>query len=479
MKVSWVRGLLVLITFFCLALKKDDIVELEQYFNARYSADFLKTTDNVKFVMPPGTKGRVESFKKFNSGNYGLFVELQSGANKGEKVWVYYKTPPADPGMKLYSGSDEAVAEETAVVESATSMVTTKETLALRAPASDKPHIPLVVTKEHAAKMLEQMDKAKEEIKKVENKNSQKPCDEDCKLAQATYSRDNGIPDKPAPKKAEVVQAAKPALAKNPPTKKVEEVISAPVEPVKFVGRSSAGPPVLRNPARTENPYGLGPISCVEETKGLTYQMCRSLDRNLQEEGFRIVNGGPNKIVSGTGGVKDYNRYREFRFSYVGQARQDIQFSVLDSNGTNSQSQESVFMLFPRETLPHVRSQNGQNIVTLPTGETVSFDSRTNQITGGVLSEDAPSRVGPGIRAAKISYGGKGVMIQAVGQPGKDPRRPVGDRNVTITKQGKKCVVPKKELWPDQRESSPMHFKYFSDKDFDSYLQRRCKFGLY
>ncbi|MNL85323.1 hypothetical protein D3C87_2135970 [compost metagenome] len=70
-------------------------------------------------------------------------------------------------------------------------------------------------------------------------------------------------------------------------------------------------------------------------------------------------------------------------------------------------------------------------------------------------------------------------MIQAVGKPGDEPRRAVGDRNVTITKQGKKCVVPKKELWPDQRESSAFHFKYFSDKDFDNYLQRRCKFGLY
>ncbi|MNT55851.1 hypothetical protein D3C72_1931200 [compost metagenome] len=155
-------------------------------------------------------------------------------------------------------------------------------------------------------------------------------------------------------------------------------------------------------------------------------------------------------------------------------------FTVSDApNGTISATQENVFMLFPRHTLPHIRTEGNKQVVTLPTGETVTFNTRTKEIIGGVLSEDGPMALGGGTKnLSKISYGGKGVMIRAVAG-GSDPRlaaKSVG--TAVVTKQGKSCSVPKKDLW-DQRGSSAVHFKYFSDKDFDTYLQRKCGFGLY
>jgi hypothetical protein len=211
MKSSWVKGLLILSVFFSLALKKDDVVELEGYFNARYSADFLKTTPNVKFVMPPGTQGKIQEVKLFEkTGNHGLLITLQNGKNKGEKVWVYYKDANgANPGMKLFEG-DAAKSATTTDVEKAKSAETTESTTAWRTPAGEK--IPLVVTKEYAEKLMKQVDNVNAKIKVAETKNNQ-PCDDNCKLAQQTYGRD--LP-KPEDEETKELAKAKPAPKRKP-----------------------------------------------------------------------------------------------------------------------------------------------------------------------------------------------------------------------------------------------------------------------
>ncbi|MNK95327.1 hypothetical protein D3C87_1155590 [compost metagenome] len=468
MKSLWVRGLLIFSLFFSLALKQNDVVELEQYFNARYSANFLKATKNVKFVIPPGTQGKIEEVKKFDSGNFGLQVTLQNGKNKGEKVWVYYK--PSSPGMKLFE-SDAEKSAATTVVDEAKSAVTTEPTNAWRTPAGEP--IPLVVNKEYAEELMKKLDNVKEKIAVVENKN-QKPCDDDCKLAQQTYGRDLPKAEEKPIEKMKEKPVEKPKAQPEPiRAAGVREEFRDELAPAsRFQGTTSQDTPVLR------------PIPNTENRKGITYPICRPqpgdfyrcAEKGQAEEKFSFANSGPNRVVPA--GSRERNRQWEFRFP--GQARQDLMFTVSDApNGTISATQENVFMLFPRHTLPHIRTEGNKQVVTLPTGETVTFNTRTKEIIGGVLSEDGPMALGGGTKnLSKISYGGKGVMIRAVAG-GSDPRlaaKSVG--TAVVTKQGKSCSVPKKDLW-DQRGSSAVHFKYFSDKDFDTYLQRKCGFGLY
>lgn len=460
MKSSWVRGLLIFSLIFSLALKQNDVVELEQYFNARYSANFLKTTKNVKFVMPPGTQGKIEEIKNFSSGNRGLQVTLQNGKNKGEKVWVYYK--PSDPGMKLYTGETEK-SETTEVVEEAKSVVTTEKTPAWRVPAQE-------AIKEYAEDLLKKLDTVQEKIKVVETKN-QKPCDDDCKLAQQTYMRDLPKPEEKPEAPREPVKAAgvreekAPRVAKPAtPPKILTEDKELPKASADFVPATQQDAPLMRAIPNTENRSDIEYTVCRYAKNG-TYSLCSVAAKAPTR--INIRNDGPNKAVPRKGA----NFNREWNFESPGLARQDIGFRITDDRtGTNSALQESYIMVFPRQTLPTIRVEGNKQIVTLANGETVTFDKRNNEIIGGVFKENGPIAARP----ANISYAGKGVMIRADAQ-GKDAR---SGKLATVTKQGKTCSVPKAELW-NRSEHKETKFKFFSDKDLDAYLKRKCGFGVY
>lgn len=421
---------LVLLTPFFLGISSGGIVELEGYFNARYSANFLKSTRNVKFVMPPGTKARIDETKKFNSGNYGLKVEILAGPRKGEKVWVYYNV--SNPTMKLYESAD-AEASETTAVEKAQSARTTRDTEAMRVPAETE-KAEQVQGAEDVARQIEHGTRKTQETARPGG-----PCG-DCEVANA-YARD-----------------LKPV---EPPP-----VVSS------FSARASQDAPVLRPPTRTMNPYGIRPTRC-RSAGGGTYDSC-VFEGDSSEGKFKLTNRGPNRVVSGSSPYRN----REWAFEYEAGARQDLGFSISDSpNEIISQTQESYIMLFPRKTLPHIRVEGGKQIVTLPTGETVTFNAQTREVIGGVLTEDgAMTPGGSTLSPAKVSYRGSGVMVR-VDRRGEEPRLQ-SKGTATVTKQGKSCKVPVKDLWPDQRQNSAVHFKYFSDSDFDAYLKRKCGFGL-
>ncbi|WP_413288120.1 hypothetical protein [Bdellovibrio sp. HCB337] len=157
---------------------------------------------------------------------------------------------------------------------------------------------------------------------------------------------------------------------------------------------------------------------------------------------------------------------REWQFDFAGQARQDLGFSISDANDEHvSQSKETYMMVFPRRYLPSIRIEGDQQVVTLATGEKVTFDAKTKRIVGGALTNEK-------------SYTGTGVAIR-VDSTGEEPR--LGNRSVTITKNGKPCkskVVPR-NLWPDQADNSMLHFKYPSDAEFDKFLQKTCGFSMY
>ncbi len=417
MTMSWKRWGLILIASFCFGFTGQEI-ELERYFNARYSANFLKSTKNIKFVMPPGTKGRIQETKKFYSGNYGLRVEITSGPNKGEKVWVYYD--PKNPRMKLYP-SDEAEVQEkpTEEVEKAEKVKTTEAVEALRAPATE----PLTTSRE-ASNMIRQLEGANDLVQKT------LPCD-DCEVKN-NYST---------------------------ATSKIESVPG---------DRDFQDPPVIRPPTRTENPH--------KDSRAMLRQVGAYGEGTLLGQSkpsrFYFQNNGPNKVILKPGP----SVYRSWEFYHPGDARQDLRFTVTDSpSGTNSYLQNSYMMVFPRKTLPHIRVEGQKQIVTLPTGETVTFDVRTKEIINGVMSEGPLSPPTNSERPPSVTYNGNGVLVR-VDKRADDPRRAAA--KVVISKQGRTCTVPRKDLWPDQRESSSFHFKYFSDQDFDRYLKQKCGFGL-
>ncbi len=445
------RWILILLSTLCMAQKQNDIVELEQYFNARYSADFLRTTDNVMFVMPPGTRGRIQETKLFNSGNQGLFVELTSGPKKGEMVWVYYKTPPQEPGMKLFTSENELT--ETQNIEEAKALETTQETIGIMAPKPQQP-----VTRQQAKNLVEIVKKGQTAV--TEGLSATRPCDNCQTQAITTAGHERTIRR----------ETPKPETKKMPPSSKdatQKEVVRPPAESVVFSPASSQDSPLRKAIERTENhATSRGLVS--KWQKGEYYLGVRT--STGQAERISFSNNGPNSVVKS----KRIGWSREWGFDYFDLARQDLGFSVFDSiDGSSKRSKESRFMVFPRETLPTIRIEGNRQIVTLPNGETVTYNAQTKEIIGGVLKEKSlTSGSHP-----QVSYQGKGVVIKANNEGPDHPFH--GRGSATISKQGKSCSVPKKELWPDQRESSTFRFKYFSDKDFDTYLKKRCGFSLY
>lgn len=492
MKVSWVRGLLIFFLFFSIALKKNDVVELEQYFNARYSANFLKSTKNVKFVVPPGTQGKIEEVKTFSSGNYGLQVTLQNGKNKGEKVWVYYR--PSSPGMKLFK-DETAKAEPTKVVEEAKSTTTTEPTTAWRTPAGEP--IPLVVTKEYAEELMKKVDKVQEKIEVVESRNQKNPCDDDCKLAIETYGRQQtdmeSKPSKPEvkaevkaekPKPQPSPQAKKelPPPAKSYPQPPLEKKGPAPqaagvrgdnelpktqpaapqAEPVRPASFQDA--PTMRNIPYTENRSRFNFPKCGGATSDLNH--CSEAGLGITE--IQVVNYLSRRSTPG-----ELMKNRKWAIAAPGAARQDASISITDDlGGNNSSLKESVIMLFPRVTMPSVRSQGNKNVVTLPSGETATFEKGTGRVVGGVFSEQ-PMAAG---QTPRVTYTGNKLMIRANNSTRGGDARLGG--TATVTKQGKTCTVPKKNLWR-QSEKDGQGFKFFSDKDLDAYLKSTCGFGIY
>ncbi len=453
MKASFKSVITLIILLLSLGFAKDGIIELESYLNGRSSANFLKDANNVKFTLPPGTRAKIQETKKFNSGNYGLKVEVASGPRKGESVWVYYRT--ADPGVKIFENEKAAKKDqEVKSVEKATVAKTTREHEAIRDPASmpkkaeaaqSQVSAKPAIAEKTATKPSKQLDKedAEETVRKVTDANSalQKhgkpggPCSE-CDL-QKVHSRDVGVEEE---------------------------------KKTVFAAKASQDPAVMILPSRTQNPFGVRSTRCNTYAGAVDY--C-TFEGDSEPGKFKFRNSGPNKIVSGG----DLNRAREWEFNFEGNARQDLGLSISDMpNGTISQTQESFIMVFPRKTLPSIRTVGNRQIVTLPTGETVTFDTQTKQVIGGVLSENgAMTNGGKSLQPAKVSYHGNGVMVR-VDTRGNDPR--LSADTAVITRQGKTCSVQAKKLWSDRSGRSAAHFKYFSDADFDSFLKTTCGFGL-
>lgn len=427
MKISFKAATALAILIFALGFAKDEIIELEKYVNGRTSANFLKDTDNVKFTLAPKTQGKIQETKKFGSGNYGLKVEITSGPRKGESVWVYYRT--ADPGIKLYANeADAKKGVESKDVEKSKSAQTTRETPAIRDPSSAKPE------KKNEAKSAEK-PKARSKSEKLDKSDAEETVRRVTEANQAVQK--HGKPGGPC---AECDVA------------KVYSRDTAPEDEKKtpFVSRPSVDAGTFLPIQRTSNPNRIRSTRC----GGGSIEYC-TYEGDTEPGYFKFRAGNE---MSG----------REWGFYFEGKARQDLGISISDMhNGTVSQTNESYIMVFPRKTLPSVRVEGDKQIVTLATGETVTYDKNTRKVIGGVMSEQGSK--------SNVAYHGNGVMVRVEAR-GEEPR--LKAKTAVITKQGKTCKVPAKSLWPDRSENSAAHFKYFSDADFDGFLRKTCGFGL-
>jgi hypothetical protein len=207
--------------------------------------------------------------------------------------------------------------------------------------------------------------------------------------------------------------------------------------------------------------------------------------------GFEFSNHGGNRILTPRrDAAKNQLFTRDFQFRFDERARQDIHLLVADWAPSRdrtfrlSEIMNSLLVFLPRSFLPAIVHSRGRNIVTLPTGEEVEFDSSSHEILAGVLSE-SPVDLNPDRAARKfpgVEYLGKGVMIRADAR-GTDPR--IGTTAVITTgippegcAQGSDCArcrVPAKDLWD---QTGAVRFKFTTDREFDSFLYERCGFGL-
>ena len=106
-----VISILAVVVMAADAPKKDDLVELSGWLNARSDSKFRKVDTNTLFTLAKGTRGSIEQIKHFPATkNYGVCIRVLSGSRVDKPnrcVWVYFN--PKQPNLKLYSvGGNEA-----------------------------------------------------------------------------------------------------------------------------------------------------------------------------------------------------------------------------------------------------------------------------------------------------------------------------------------------------------------------------------
>lgn len=208
-------------------------------------------------------------------------------------------------------------------------------------------------------------------------------------------------------------------------------------------------------------------------------------------EGFSLENYGDNRIVDAT---RHKYSQRSFNFDYLEQARQNIALQVDDApNSTVSHTMHSIFMFFPRKTLPIVEQLTGTIDVTLPTGEKVIFQKDSKEIVDGVFTEGPVDVSGDRFKRqyADLKYQGRGVVLR-VNARGQSPQLGQfenlkidmeygikGSADVLIINgsTGQRCRRPKTDFW-EPLDVSPIEFKFPTDVEFNEYLKTNCGFEL-
>jgi hypothetical protein len=123
---------------FLVGFNVGDEIELDQFVNARWSANFLKKTKNIKTQLKKGTTGKIVETHQFYklikgkrvNGNLGINMKVTSGPKKGKTYWVYYNKH--SPSLKLLNANNEKVDDEN--ITDSKSAVTTRDVSAIKDP---------------------------------------------------------------------------------------------------------------------------------------------------------------------------------------------------------------------------------------------------------------------------------------------------------------------------------------------------------
>jgi len=389
---------------------------LLQQLQATHGGDFAGSEDIAR-ILGVGTTAQVQSFTQpFASANFGVQVKVLSpGPLQNKSVWIDYNQ--SQPGLKSYKSQADLQSGKAASGPAPGGIIQTTQPL----------HVYADPGSVSAADLVSKIDTGNKAVKSLSTPGGACP---DCPLAQATSSA--GIDPRD-----EHINQESPSLS----------------TPQSDANSGSGG---------GKRCGGSGDIeTCI-------------FDGQTDSTFFDLLNRGPNSIVTSSP-RNDVIIGRTWAFSYEGKARQDMYMQVTDEpSESNSDGQNSVIMLFPRTTVPSMRVEGSHKIVTLPTGETITYGPG-NQVISGVFSEDGSiSSSTRKLSPPKLTYKGSGVMVR-IDNVGEDPRYA---KTATITKQGRSCKVPASSLWPDRSQESALHFKYASDSEFSSFLMKTCGFGI-
>lgn len=186
---------------------------------------------------------------------------------------------------------------------------------------------------------------------------------------------------------------------------------------------------------------------------------------------FDIENAGPNIIVPTTPETLEY-AHRTFSFVTDDNSRRDTYLWITDDIGSGriSDLMESAVVFLPRVGQMHVEEQADNLLVTLTTGEEVSFKKSSNEIVAGVLKElpidfnsDRTQR-----NFARLAYSGQGTMIRSNAR-GADPRLA---KEVSVLRgELKPCKVPGPVFWT--QEGFPK-FKFVRDEEAYEVIRQYC-----
>lgn len=248
---------------------------------------------------------------------------------------------------------------------------------------------------------------------------------------------------------------------------------------------------ISTNPEKVQNELPILPTLCVSKEKGL-WDLCFSVikdadeieERELRAKSIKLRNQGGNPTFPQTGWMVG----RDFEFNFEDIAQSDLNMIVWDMPDDYDSNGHMMMMTFiPRQVIPSVRYESLNKIkVTLPTSEEITFDARTKEIIGGVITEGkvATDSGGRALRPS-MKYTGKGLAIVAsrvgnfpVGDELVGTQRTARNKADIIYNQKTICQLPVKDLWfTDYSKKGQVLLRpeFATDKALIEYIEKKCK----
>jgi hypothetical protein len=195
-------------------------------------------------------------------------------------------------------------------------------------------------------------------------------------------------------------------------------------------------------------------------------------DRSEYPAGFSFRSGDGHPLIDHL--VSPYEDsgkpYRQIEMESANHGLNETFLSLIDSaGGPDSHDVKSMVFLLPRRTVPRVETIGEVIRMTLPTGETVDLDRRSNAILGGALREGAQDlntnrhqRTPP-----NVHYQGTGISVR-LDHRFEYPTQ--GAAEAIVTQGTKRCRVPRPRLFDTEGDLISR-----SDTEFLATINRACQ----